>query len=59
MNMQQLRDIAKERGVKPTNLKKVELIQAIQTAEGNEACYGTGRFDSCGQLACLWKDDCK
>lgn len=59
MNMQQVRDIARERGVKSSNLKKVELVQAIQTAEGNEPCYGTGRFASCSQSTCLWKDDCK
>lgn len=59
MNMQQLRGIAKDLGVKCSNLKKVELVQAIQVAEGNEPCYGTGRVNACGQSACLWKDDCK
>jgi hypothetical protein len=59
MNMQQVKEIAKERGVKSNNLKKVELIQAIQRVEGNEACYGTGRSAACDQAACLWKEDCK
>ena len=58
MNMQQIREIAKERSVKPGSLKKIELVQAVQSAEGNEACFGTGRADQCGQDDCLWKEDC-
>jgi len=59
MNVQQIRAIAKERGVKSKQLPKVELVQAIQSAEENEPCYGTGKAEHCGQAACLWKDDCK
>jgi hypothetical protein len=59
MNLQQVKTIAKEKGVKSGNLKKVELVQAIQSAESNEPCYATGKADVCGQEACLWKDDCK
>lgn len=58
MNIQQIKSIAKESGVKTGNLKKVELIHAIQCAEGNEPCYGTGKAGYCGQSTCLWKDDC-
>jgi len=58
MNMQQLREIAKEHGVKPGSLKKMELVQAIQLHEGNEACFGTGMSEQCGQNDCLWKEDC-
>jgi len=58
MNMQEIRSIAKERGVKAGNMKKMELVQAIQRAEGNEPCFGTGRSATCGQDRCLWKDDC-
>ncbi len=57
MNMQQIRKIAKEHGVKGS-LKKMELIQAVQSAEGNKACFGTGMADQCGQHDCLWKEDC-
>jgi hypothetical protein len=59
MNIQQIKVIAKEAGVKSTNLKKIELVQAIQTAEGNEPCFGTGKSAVCGQSMCLWKEDCK
>ena len=58
MNMLQIREIAKEIGIKPGSLKKMELVQAVQSAEGNEACFGSGRVDQCGQDDCLWKEDC-
>jgi len=58
MNMQQIREIAKEHGVKPGSLKKIELVQAVQAAEGNEACFGTGKTAQCEQHDCLWKVDC-
>ena len=59
MKMQDVKEIAKDRGIKPGTLKKVELIRSIQAGEGNEACYETGRSGVCGQDDCLWKDDCK
>lgn len=58
MNMQELKAIAKERGLKAGALKKVELVRSLQSAEGNEACYGSGRSGECGQPVCLWKEDC-
>lgn len=58
MNMQEIKSIAQERGVKAGTLKKVQLVQAIQRAEGNEGCFGTGKAAGCGQADCLWKDDC-
>jgi hypothetical protein len=58
MNMQEIKSIAKERGVAPGSMKKVELVRTIQSAEGNEACFGTGISSQCGQMSCLWKEDC-
>ena len=58
MNIQEIKVIAKERGVNSRNLKKIELVQAIQFAEGNEQCFGSGKATKCGQEACLWKEDC-
>jgi len=58
MNMQELKGIAKERGVKAGTLKKMELVRAMQAAEGNESCFGSGRSGECGQMGCLWKEDC-
>jgi len=59
MNMQEIREIAKVRGVKSGKLNKNELVQTLQSAEGNELCYGTGKSAYCGEDDCLWKDDCK
>lgn len=58
MNMQEIKLIARERGLKAGSMKKMELVQAIQISEGNEACYCTGKSGTCGQMGCLWKDDC-
>lgn len=58
MNMQEIKAIAKERGIKSSNLKKRELVQAIQAAEGNEQCFDVGKAAECCQEECLWKADC-
>ena len=57
MNMADIRRKAKELGVKVQGLKKADLIRAIQTAEGNAACFSTGRA-TCDQLACCWRENC-
>lgn len=59
MNMEQIKDVARDRGVKPGKLKKVELIRAIQAAEGNPQCFDTALIECCGELGCLWREDCK
>lgn len=48
----------KERGIRVSNMKKVDIIRAIQQEEGNNACYNTNSADTCGQVDCLWRDDC-
>ncbi len=58
MKMQELREIAKKRGIKTANMKKADIVRAIQRDEGNADCYNTGNADTCGQSECLWKDDC-
>ena len=57
MLMQQIREIAKEQGVKAGKLKKADLIRTIQLAEGNFDCFGSAEAD-CDQQMCLWMDDC-
>ncbi|MDY0269446.1 SAP domain-containing protein [Trichloromonas sp.] len=59
MNMEQIKEVAKARGVKPGKLKKAELIRAIQAAESNPQCFGTGQVEHCGEPGCLWREDCK
>jgi len=58
MNMTQVKDVAKERGVKPGRMKKQDLVRAIQAQEGNPECFNTGTSQGCGQDDCLWREDC-
>jgi len=58
MTMKQIKDIAKEKGVKVGNMKKDNIIRAIQRAEGNLTVFGTAVAGVCDQLNCVWKDDC-
>lgn len=58
MKMSDIQGIAKERGVTPKRLAKVELVRSLQQAEGNAACFQTGQVDSCGQDGCLWRTAC-
>jgi hypothetical protein len=57
MKMQEIRRIAKKWGVdaRVTRSKK-DIIQNIQTKEGNEPCFKTR--DVCSEYGCLWRDDC-
>ncbi|RWX43501.1 hypothetical protein VU01_13103 [Candidatus Electrothrix marina] len=57
MKMKRIRQKAEELGLDSDNLKKRELIQAIQVAENNFPCFRTGQ-DSCNQVNCCWRDDC-
>lgn len=58
MKMEEIKEVAKNLGIKPGKMKKVELIREIQKAEGNESCYNSGKVDSCGQESCAWRVDC-
>jgi hypothetical protein len=59
MKMQEVREIAKKMGIKTANMKKADIIRAIQLAEGNIDCYDSGKSTECGQDDCLWREDCK
>ena len=58
MKLDDVKKIAKERGLQSRNMKKADLIRAIQRNEGNTDCYNTNSAESCGQVSCLWRDDC-
>jgi hypothetical protein len=58
MNIKQLSEIAIKMGIKPTKLKKVELVRKIQRTEGNYDCFGTAYKGECDQLQCKWRSDC-
>ena len=58
MKIQEIRTIAKEKGIKTGNLIKPELIRVIQKSEGNFDCYGSATSGFCDQVNCLWRKDC-
>mgnify|MGYP001826822916 CR=1 FL=1 len=58
MNMYEIKEIAKSRGLIPGRLKKADLIRTMQREEGNESCFQTGQADVCDQDQCLWRSDC-
>ena len=55
--MAEIRKKAKELGLEIQRMKKPDLVRAIQTVEGNTACFATGRTD-CDQMLCCWREDC-
>lgn len=58
MKIEKIKTIANAKGIKAGNLKKPELIQAIQRAEGNFDCFGSATSGYCDQAGCLWREDC-
>ncbi len=58
MKVQEIREIAKDKGVVPGRMRKTELIKAIQRAEGNFDCFGTAEEGTCSQGQCAWREDC-
>ncbi|HAO93899.1 MAG: hypothetical protein A2X93_02995 [Deltaproteobacteria bacterium GWC2_56_8] len=53
----EVRVMAKTLGVKTARLKKIEIIKAIQRAEGNFPCFGTSD-GFCDQMYCCFRQDC-
>ena len=58
MNMQEIRGIAREKGISPGKKTKLELVRLIQSAEGNFECFATASNKECDQRGCLWRKDC-
>jgi hypothetical protein len=59
MKLDDIKEIAKQHNIKVGKMKKADLVRAIQQAENNDVCFETGQANSCGQAACLWREDCK
>lgn len=59
MKIEEIKEIAKQKGVKTGKMKKSEIVRAVQAAEGNIACFDTGTATECGQANCLWRADCR
>jgi hypothetical protein len=58
MVMQEIRVLARDRGIKAGKLSKVDLVREIQRAEGNFDCFASARDGVCDQIQCLWREDC-
>ncbi len=58
MNMQQIREIARDHGLKVARQSKLTLVREIQRAEGNFDCFATAVDGYCDQQDCLWRKDC-
>ena len=58
MNMLEVRERAKDFGIKTTRMSKVKLIQAIQESEGNFSCFSSATSGECDQHECIWRKDC-
>ena len=58
MNMQDIRERAKDYGIKISRMSKLNLIQAIQLNEGNFNCFASAIDGACDQLNCTWREDC-
>ena len=57
MGMTHIKEKAKQLGIQVGKMKKVDLIRAIQSREGNFPCFETAK-DYCNQLFCAWRKDC-
>ena len=59
MTLQEIKKIAKEKNVATDkNMKKADIIRAIQRQEGNSDCFGKSTSDKCAEINCLWRQDC-
>jgi hypothetical protein len=50
--------MAENMGIDVVNVIKTALIRAIQRAEGSNECYMSEEVLNCGQINCLWREDC-
>lgn len=57
MKLKEIRQMAKEHGIKSTQKNEIEMIREIQRAEGNFACCGTAK-GFCDQSNCIFRANC-
>jgi hypothetical protein len=56
--LQDIMAIAERMGIDAGDLNRTELVRAIQRAEGYSDCFMTDQVRTCGQLNCLWYQEC-
>jgi hypothetical protein len=58
MKYNEIQKKAKNKGINTFQMKKKDMILAIQRSENNIECFGSSRVEYCLELTCLWRDDC-
>ena len=58
VNIQEVRRVAKDLGIKTGGISKIKIIQSIQLREGNFDCFASALAGECDQLLCKWREDC-
>ncbi|MDP1633619.1 MAG: SAP domain-containing protein [Gallionellaceae bacterium] len=58
MKLEDVRSIAKSRGIHPAKLSKLKLIRTLQIGEGNFDCFATTASGECDRWDCMWRADC-
>ena len=59
MRVEEIRNLARERGIKTGKMTKGELIRTMQREEGNSDCFGDLDRVPCTESGCLWFTDCQ
>ena len=57
MSIRELQKMARSFGINTGGFNKIDLVRAIQRAEGNFACFGTAN-GSCDQIKCRFREYC-
>ena len=57
MKLDDVKKIAREKGILTARKRKQDLIREVQAREGNEQCFCT--WKECNDVGCLWYLDCK
>ncbi len=58
MDILDIRRIAGKYGINPAGMEKLDLIRAIQRAEGVTVCFGLAEPEECDEEGCIWREDC-
>ena len=58
MKVAEIKELAKQHGLKVSRQTKTDLIKLIRAAEGNFDCFATPADGYCDQNSCLWRPDC-
>jgi hypothetical protein len=58
VNMQEVRRVAKDLGLKTGGISKMKIIHSIQRREGNFDCFASAVTGECDQPMCRWREDC-